>query len=259
MRLLGIDLAVDARNTAITRARWVPGSLVVESVSMAGSDDVLESLLDGLSADSAEPTDPEEPVLLCIDAPLGWPLELGSRLSTHRAGEGIGIAANDLFRRETDRDVRRRCGKTPLDVGADRIARTALRAVQFLQTLRVQTDLTIDLPLTLEGINAPGVHALETYPAGYLAARGINARGYRDPAARELRLRLLDDILRAFKALPSSPKSLELRPQPAEFAPRADLLDALLCVLAGHRAATGGAPEPTDTGRAAIEGWIWCG
>lgn len=226
---------------------------------MAGSDAALESLLDGLVADSVDPAAVAEPVLLCIDAPLGWPLDLGRSLVSHRAGDGIEIDANTLFRRETDRDVRRRCGKTPLDVGADRIARTALRAVQLLQALRVRTGLTIDLPLTLEGINAPGVHALETYPAGYLAARGINARGYRDPAARELRLRLLEDILRAFEALPLSPKTLELRPPAAEFAPRADLLDSLLCVLAGHCAVTGGAPAPTDTGRAAIEGWIWCG
>lgn len=256
MQLIGIDLAVDARNSAVTWARSDARRLVVERVTMAGTDDVLESVLDGIDVSG------DESVLLCIDAPLGWPLELGRHLASHRAGRGLGVAANDLFRRETDRDVRRRCGKTPLDVGADRIARTALRALQLLEALRSRTGLTIDLPLSVAGINAPGVHALETYPAGYLAARGIRARGYRDPAARDRRLQLLREVVHAFAALPTAggaPVTLEIGPHPSEFAPRADLLDSLLCVLAGHRAALGGAPEPGDVDRAGVEGWIWCG
>jgi hypothetical protein len=43
------------------------------------------------------------PVLLAIDAPLGWPAAMGPTLSTHSAGDEITVAPNTMFRRATDR------------------------------------------------------------------------------------------------------------------------------------------------------------
>lgn len=244
MTIVGIDLAVDARNCAISWGRLESGRLIVDRVAMAGSDEVLDSLLDGVE---------DRTVLLCIDAPLGWPAEMGRHLAEHRAGAAVTASANDLFRRETDRDIYRRYRKTPLDVGADRIARTALRALQLLSTLRGRTGREIDLPLTLDGIARPGIHVLETYPAGYLAARKFDVKGYRERGAVETRRMVLEKVCSA------AGESLELGPPPAEFLPRADLLDSLLCAIAGQIAASGGSPPPTNRTRAAIEGWIWCG
>jgi Protein of unknown function (DUF429) len=70
--------------------------------------------------------------LLALDAPLGWPADMGAALVQHRAGAPIDVQANMLFRRETDRYVARKLRKTPLDVGADRIARTAHAALKLL-------------------------------------------------------------------------------------------------------------------------------
>ena len=49
----------------------------------------------------------------------------------------IGLASGvlNLFRRETDREIKRRLGRQPLDVGADRIARTGHRALEILSKL----------------------------------------------------------------------------------------------------------------------------
>src|SRR5204862_1418897 len=73
--------------------------------------------------------------VLAIDAPLGWPVALARTLFTHRAGERLSSPANDMFRCTTDSFIQRELSKTPLDVGADRIARTAHAALRFLEDL----------------------------------------------------------------------------------------------------------------------------
>ncbi len=72
----------------------------------------------------------EKPALLAIDAPLGWPQTLSRVLATHRAGEELRADAHNMFRRTTDIFIKDKTGKTPLDVGADRIgAHCARRAL----------------------------------------------------------------------------------------------------------------------------------
>jgi hypothetical protein len=75
--------------------------------------------------------DSQDPVLIAIDAPLGWPKPLAETLINHSAGMPIETPANAMFRRITDVFIQTRLGKRPLDVGADRIARTAYAAAPF--------------------------------------------------------------------------------------------------------------------------------
>ncbi|MTK06667.1 MAG: DUF429 domain-containing protein [Hungatella sp.] len=65
----------------------------------------------------------DDKVVLAIDAPLGWPEDLGNSLSSHLVGQTLSVESNLLFRRETERFIKKTLGKQPLDVGADRIAR----------------------------------------------------------------------------------------------------------------------------------------
>jgi predicted RNase H-like nuclease len=106
--------------------------------------------------------------LLALDAPLGWPASLGKALADHQAGGPLPDPANTLFRRETDRFIWQQTGKLPLDVGADRIARTAHAALALLQELRHLTGLSI--PLAWEPDFAADMAAIEVYPAGTLRA-----------------------------------------------------------------------------------------
>jgi hypothetical protein len=46
--------------------------------------------------------DSQVPVLLAIDAPLGWPKQLAETLINHRAGMPIETPANVMFRRTTN-------------------------------------------------------------------------------------------------------------------------------------------------------------
>lgn len=68
---------------------------------------------------------------------------MGQALNYHYAAEGVSIGPNDLFRRETYRFIKRNVGKQPLDVGADRIARTAHAALKVIEELRLLTSKPI--------------------------------------------------------------------------------------------------------------------
>jgi hypothetical protein len=65
-------------------------------------------------------------------------------------------AANAMFRRTTDLFIQQKLKKTPLDVGADRIARTAYAALAILGTLRVE----LGMPFRWRG-RRPMFHVLQ--------------------------------------------------------------------------------------------------
>jgi len=183
--------------------------------------------------------------LIALDAPLGWPTELGRTLCEHQAGAPIHCQANMMFRRETDRFVRKRVGKQPLDVGADRIARTARAALVLLDELRHRTGDAIPLAWN-PGIGA-GIHAIEVYPGALLAAYGVEATGYKQKSRHIARQAVLG-LLQKHIILPHDIALIE---------DNDDALDAVLCVLAAADFLRGDAVEPTDLGIAKKEGWIW--
>lgn len=84
-------------------------------------------------------------VLIALDTPVGWPKALAFSLSNHKAGMAIKIDADQLFSRATDKAIRERLGKKPLEVGANLIARTAVAALSLLDELRRFTDRQIPL------------------------------------------------------------------------------------------------------------------
>jgi hypothetical protein len=89
--------------------------------------------------------DQRDNVLIALDAPLGWPRALGACLQSHMAGAPLDSEANALFRRATDDEIKVRLSKRPLDVGADRIARTAVAALELLGALRRETGRPVPL------------------------------------------------------------------------------------------------------------------
>ena len=77
--------------------------------------------------------------------PLGWPSATRELLAKHYAGQAAKTEPNDLFRLHTDLVIKTRLGKTPLEVGADRIARTTVSAFTILQELGDRFNSTIPL------------------------------------------------------------------------------------------------------------------
>ncbi len=239
VRIVGIDCATKDARIGLALGEVIDGRALVTDARLCPAESTAVAVVaEWLQREPATRT------LLAIDAPLGWPRDLGDALVTHRAGAAIRVEPNVLFRRDTDRFVHRHFGKTPLDVGADRIARTAHAALALLDDLRQR--LHIELPLAWDALWT-GTAAIEVYPAATLLARRMAASGYKKKHHTSEREVIVRDLRR----------HLQLPESCAAMLGSADALDAAICVLAGADFARGYAHPPVDIGLATKEGWIW--
>jgi hypothetical protein len=172
--------------------------------------------------------------VIALDAPLGWPRALGADLLGHKAGAALAHGSNDLFRRDTDDEIKLRLNKRPLDVGADRIARTAVAALALLDRLRHETSRAI--PLAWATDEAATWRAIEVYPAATRIAHGAADKGGS--------LEGLGELLDCSNV------------EPAVLASK-DAADACVCVLAAADFLRRLAVAPPHPETALVEGWIW--
>jgi predicted RNase H-like nuclease len=235
---VGVDCATDPKKTGLALASVHDFQIQVHEVTTGKTKSPVSIIHDWIM-DS-------EQVLLALDAPLGWPAALGEGLAQHQTGETLEAPADRLFRRETDRFVKQLTGKQPLDVGADRIARTAHAALALLAELRTLTSCPI--PLAWKPNLSDRVQVIEVYPAGTLSALGLPSSGYKKSSDRSVR----EAILKAIE------EYVDLSCISAEqLLEDDDLLDAVVCVIAGADFLIGESVPPHDQELAAKEGWIW--
>lgn len=239
MLIVGIDCATDPKKVGMAAAERSADSAKIVDLRTGGSrQEIVEVVSEWISGSAT--------TLLALDSPLGWPAPLGRALVEHSAGEELKVEANALFRRGTDRAVRDEIGKQSLDVGADRIARTARSTLGLMQDLREK--LGIALPLAWSHGRGPGAAAIEVYPAATLLGHSLRATGYKGPENHTERLEIARGLAEKLEILPRHVEMAELN---------ADLLDALACVLAGVDFLNGDCVEPGDMCEARKEGWIW--
>ena len=193
-----------------------------------------------------------EHFVIAMDAPLGWPAALAGALLEHRVTQPIPHEADDLFHRATDDYVYRKLKmkRRPLEVGANLIARTAKSALSLLQEVREKSIRPIPSVWT------PGEESgvIEVYPAATLLSRDICTTGYTKPVAEDKRKRILERLREEIdtETVPSG--------KVERITKTADLLDGVVCVLAGADFVRGAAYPPKDLVKAEREGWIWfCG
>jgi hypothetical protein len=246
--IIGIDCATRANKVGLALGTFFEGRTAVDQVRLGAPKDPPSDIVAEWVKQNGGP------VLLALDAPLGWPAPLAQALSRHRAGaelpydphqtfrseDELRQRADLLFRRETDHYVFERTGKRSLDIGADRIARTAHAALALLEELRRRLVKRIPLAWTPE---ICGVSAIEVYPAATLKAHGIPY----NPDSVEERQRLCD-ALRTRIGMPTDSGLIQRS---------RDALDAVTCLLAGHDFLNGQARCPEKPALAEQEGWIW--
>jgi len=242
--IIGIDCAVSPRRTGLALGLFEKGRTRVEQVILGETQDsVIRTVTNWMERASERSPNP----LIALDAPLGWPTALARVLPAHQAGAPIDAAANKMFRRLTDRVTRRETGKLPLDVGADRIARTARAALELLQELRQRMGL--EIPLAWKTGPPAEASAIEVYPAATLKVYGITNTRYKRKREVEVRKEMLEP-LRELMDLPDDENERRMLTS-------SDALDAVVCVLAGADFLRGDVIEPTDLDVARKEGWIW--
>ena len=237
--IVGIDCATVDAKVGLALARLSDESLEIVRATLCSKEQQAASTVARWLSER------EGPALLAIDAPLGWPAPLASALVEHRAGEALKAPANAMFRRTTDVFIHDALGKMPLDVGADRIARTAYAALTLLGNLRA--SLRLSIPLAWEPKEVEDVAAIEVYPAATLLAHGLRSGGYKKPEHVQQRCEIVSGLRRL----------LTIADGVTDLAVSADLVDAAVCVLAGMDFVRGVAHPPRDPELARREGWIW--
>ncbi|WP_321992608.1 DUF429 domain-containing protein [Marispirochaeta aestuarii] len=240
--LIGIDCAVDPSNTGLCLAQYRKGEALRVLEACSGfKDSPAEIAARWIAAN------PGLPVLLGMDAPLGWPVSLSEALRTHRAGDVLPSAANELFRRYTDVFTARAIGKRPMDVGADRIARTAHAALRLLDEIRRLSSLSFSPGWDPRAAARSAV--LETYPAAWLKVSGLPDRSYKKKEQLDQRKFILAELEKElFMEVPREP-----------FLEDADILDALVCTLVCRDYREGRVIRPPAEKESLVrrEGWIW--
>lgn len=238
IQIIGIDCATNGKKVGIARGLLSSDGLAIDRIrkptASASVGDIVSKWLDRAAT-----------TLIAMDAPLGWPKDMGSSMSQHEAGDNIPIDSNQLFRRETDRFIKAKVGKQPLDVGADRIARTALAALGYLDEIRSKSDQ--EIPLAWSNSLSEGIYAIEVYPSATLKQSGIRSDGYKNKDNNPERL----EIIKSISA------DIEFKTDTDGMAQDDDLLDASVCVLAGYHFIKGLCYQPDDLDSAKKEGWIW--
>lgn len=234
MLIAGLDLAAEAKSTAMALIEWGSDSAKLVALELGVSD----SRVVDAAADFKK---------LGIDCALGWPAAFAEFLqSLGRENQGAPFSADKDFRRnlayrETDRNLHRLTGKWPLSVSTDRLGLTAIRAAGILSQL---SSSGFDVNRTGTGL------VVEVYPGATLRTWGFDTAGYRDSA----------DIRRSLLR--------QLRERAPWFAMRADMLelaaescdsfDAIFAALAARAAHLGRfhAPNPEQLALAKTEGWL---
>lgn len=240
MRVIGIDCATDDSKVGVAIGTIASGILTADVVQVCARDrPASRTVCDWIRSSAG-------PVLLALDAPLGWPDAMKSALRTHLAGQEITADRNAMFRRATDLSIQQELRKKPLDVGADRIARTAHSALCLLGAVRRELGVTI--PLAWSPNDLPAISAIEVYPAATLVAHGLRSTGYKKREHGEARRNLVASLREKGARLESCEHEMERN---------ANALDAVICLVAAADFLAGSSRPPDDPARATREGWIW--
>lgn len=210
------------------------------------------------------------PVLLALDAPLGWPEEMRRVLPAHVAGAlptldrvGFSNPADEvchrdrMFARDTDRVVRDEIDKKPIDVGAEKIARAAHASLYLLHSIRERTEK--DIPLAWTPGCVTEVQAIEVYPAATLESRGVSSTGYKGRADEERKDGKTRAEIRGVRLLELE-ADVELPKESVPTVIQTDhAFDAVVCCLAGadflDESVIPLAAEQRPLAKR--EGWIW--
>lgn len=234
MKTLGIDLAAEAKGTAVSVIEWVEGEARLSRLLVGATDEQILELATGAQK-------------VGIDCALGWPVDFVSFLQdqfsfdSHSSTIDGGLDwRRRMAYRETDRRVRLVTGRWPLSVATDRLGMTALRCSGLLARFQ-RTGVKIDR-------SGAGL-IVEIYPSASLRIWGFSFSGYRNSS--EIRSSLLDEL----KAKAPWLRFDDFRQQ---LVLSCDAFDSFIAALATRAAALGFFEPPEDEllNRAQAEGWI---
>mgnify|MGYP000953606960 CR=1 FL=1 len=238
VNVIGIDCATDPKKTGISFGYYRNCEMVITNTIVSKDFTTMyRYLFDYINKN--------DDILIAMDAPFGWPSSMGHALINHNAGNPIHIDSNNMFRRETDRFIKRKIGKQSLDVGADRIARTAHSALNIIDEIRKHTNR--EVTLVWDETDIRGVNLIEVYPAATLDCYNIVSKGYKESNKYDVRKVIIEAL--SNHIIIETNRDMILH--------NADALDSVICLLAAKDFIMGNVLYPDNIELAKKEGWIW--
>jgi predicted RNase H-like nuclease len=239
MQLVGIDCASKAENTGVALGEYKNNKVWISAVYMGNKKQKISDLIFSI-------TNPSLKTIFAFDAPLGWSEPMGRLLAQHQAGEPLAEEQDRFFRRFTDTFTHQKTGKLPLEVGADRIGRTAYSALKIIGELR---EKGLHLPMLWQTDFQELNGAIEVYPSPTLKAHDCISSAYKGKSPEEAEKR--QQIIQ--KLVSHLPNILDF----PDLQDHADMLDAVVCLLCAKDFIEGNVYFPQDLDTAKKEGWIW--
>lgn len=234
MRTAGVDLAADTKKTAVAVVVWERGRATVERLELAASDRFIVEIAADVD-------------MMGIDCAFGWPDDFVRFVSRHARGDRVDLSRDQgmdwrrrLAYRETDRDVVRRIGRSPLSVATDRLGLTAMHCAALLDSIADRIG-----PISRSGSG----RVVEVYPGAALRIWDLNRPKYKTD--REVRAGLVGDF-------EGCAPWLDLGTARPAMIDSDDAFDAVIAALIARAHAIGGthAVPPALRAQADREGWI---
>jgi predicted RNase H-like nuclease len=166
MKIIGFDCAAQMDKVGITYSEFTADKWKIEKILPKANYDKFLKKIEYFK-------EREEEVLLCFDTPLGYPQKMVAYLNKLTAGKAdLGNEFNyddhsrEYFRRRTDILVKNELGITPLEIGADKLARSTLRTFEIIN--RINEILNGELSLAWDNKNLSQYSMIEVYPKATL-------------------------------------------------------------------------------------------
>ncbi len=230
----GVDLAAEAKGTAVAVLNWMPDRVELKHLDLGVADEAIVEVAGTVQK-------------IGIDCALGWPKQfidfLNQQVSLTSSGEifeGGKDFRRELSFRETDRQVREVTGRWPLSVATDRLGLTAIRAAGLLSKIQA-SGIVVD--------RSGAGKIVEIYPAASLRIWGFDTHQYR--TSPERRKMLIDQLRQALPAL-------NLGGFEGLMVNSCDAFDAVIAALVTRSAYLGLStkPDKSQLQSARQEGWI---
>jgi predicted RNase H-like nuclease len=266
MKIIGFDCAAQMDKVGITYSEFTANKWKIEKILPKANYDKFLKKIEYFK-------EREEEVLLCFDTPLGYPQKMVAYLNKLTAGKAdLGNEFNyddhsrEYFRRRTDILVKNELGITPLEIGADKLARSTLRTFEIIN--RINKILNGELSLAWDNKNLSQYSMIEVYPKATLVGLKKFA-GYQFPVGRKKKpkqknyMSFKKDIDAKKKVLKiilkecTNPEDIDI---PEKIKPKFEHgFDSLICAFTGKKFIDGKLNSPSDFGldNDMKEGWIW--
>jgi len=236
MKIIGFDSAVQESNIGLVLCNYLNGVITIEDKK----DSKLTSEEQIIKWSTTN-----ELIIMGVDSPLGWPKYFGSSLKEHIAGNQIDSDPVSFFERTTDKFIYKTFKKKPLEVSADRIARTAYYTLNRLNYINKNIEKKYEILWNPNNILINGF--IEVYPAATLIANDIIIKGYKDN--KSCRERIIHELKLKYQ--------FNLNPDINIINTDHDF-DAFICCLAVHDFIQQNVYFPiNEVDIYKTEGWIW--